>query len=110
MWIENHLDLIAGMRSLPGRQCEVTCLTWLEGYTIKETAEILGITQHSVSKYLLGARGKLRALLQVDPEQSDVGVEKLTVTPEDVLQAAARTIGRMPEADIQRKFAQLQEA
>jgi hypothetical protein len=31
------------------------------------------------------------------------------VTPEDALRAAARAIGWMPEADIQRKFAQLQE-
>jgi TPR repeat protein len=32
------------------------------------------------------------------------------MTPEDALRAAARTIGQMPEADIQRKFTQLQEA
>jgi hypothetical protein len=32
------------------------------------------------------------------------------MTPEDALRAAARTIGQMPEASIQRKLAQLQEA
>jgi hypothetical protein len=32
------------------------------------------------------------------------------MTPEDALRAAARTIGQMQEADIQRKFAELQEA
>lgn len=51
-WIEDHLDLIAGMRSLPSRQCEVIGLHYFGGYTLAETAEILDVTVGTAKKHL----------------------------------------------------------
>lgn len=52
MWIEDHLDLIAGMRSLPSRQCEVIGLHYFGGYTLAETADILDIQVGTAKKHL----------------------------------------------------------
>jgi len=52
MWIEDHLDLIAGMRSLPDRQCEVIGLHYFGGYTLAETADILDISIGAAKKHL----------------------------------------------------------
>lgn len=107
-WVERNLDLVAALRGLPRRQAEAVALSYLQGYTLRETAEILGISAAAVRICLSRAREKLRILLEVDQGSSDAMRENPTVTPEDALRAASRTIGRMPEADIQRKFAQLQ--
>lgn len=55
VWIEDHIDLIAGMRSLPSRQCEVIGLHYFGGYTLAETADILDIQVGTAKKHL--ARG-----------------------------------------------------
>ncbi len=51
-WIEEHMDLIAGMRSLPTRQCEVLALHYFGGYTLAETAAILDIQVGTAKKHL----------------------------------------------------------
>jgi RNA polymerase sigma factor (sigma-70 family) len=51
-WVEDHIDLIAGLRSLPRRQCEVIGLYYLVGYTLPETAQILGIQESAAEKHL----------------------------------------------------------
>jgi RNA polymerase sigma factor (sigma-70 family) len=60
MWIEDHLDLIAGMRSLPTRQCEVIGLHYFGGYTLAETAEILDIQVGTAKKHLNRGLERLR--------------------------------------------------
>lgn len=50
--MEDHLDLIAGMRSLPNRQCEVIGLHYFGGYTLAETADILDISIGTAKKHL----------------------------------------------------------
>jgi RNA polymerase sigma factor (sigma-70 family) len=60
-WIEDHMDLIAGLRALPRRQCEVIGLHYLVGYTLPETAQILGMRNCVASEHL--TRG-LKALRQ----------------------------------------------
>jgi RNA polymerase sigma factor (sigma-70 family) len=116
-WVERNLDLVAALRVLPRRQAEIVALSLLQGYTPKETSEILGIAVGTVKSQLSQARNRLRVLLQVDQGPPDVQVdqgpqdamrENPTVTPEDALRAAASSIGQMPEAEIQHKFAQLQ--
>lgn len=59
-WIEDHLDLIAGMRSLPSRQCEVIGLHYFGGYTLAETAEILDIQVGTAKKHLSRGLESLR--------------------------------------------------
>jgi len=51
-WVEDHHDLIAGMRSLPRRQCEVIGLHYFGGYTLAETAQILDVQEGTVKKHL----------------------------------------------------------
>lgn len=52
MWIEDHIDLIAAVRSLPNRQCEVIILHYFLGYTLAETADILVIEIGTAKKHL----------------------------------------------------------
>lgn len=60
VWIEDHLDLIAGMRSLPNRQSEVIGLHYFGGYTLAETADILDIQVGTVKKHLARGLDSLR--------------------------------------------------
>jgi RNA polymerase sigma-70 factor, ECF subfamily len=60
MWIEDHIDLIAGMRSLPDRQCEVLGLHYFAGFTLAETAQILGIGTGTAKKHLYRGLVSLR--------------------------------------------------
>jgi RNA polymerase sigma factor (sigma-70 family) len=50
-WIDDHIDLVAAIRSLPRRQCEVISLHYLVGYTLTETAQILGIAESTVKTH-----------------------------------------------------------
>jgi RNA polymerase sigma factor (sigma-70 family) len=59
-WVEDHVDLIAGLRSLPRRQCEVIGLHYLVGYTLPETAQILGIPESVAEKHLSRGLESLR--------------------------------------------------
>jgi RNA polymerase sigma-70 factor (ECF subfamily) len=61
VWVETHVDLIAAMRSLPRRQCEVILLHFFGGYTLNETAQILDVAESTVKTHL--DRG-LKALRQ----------------------------------------------
>jgi DNA-binding CsgD family transcriptional regulator len=64
-------DLSSNEANLPRRQSEVAALKWLEGCTLKETAEILGISVAAVKMYLIEARKSLLVLLQVDQGPPD---------------------------------------
>jgi RNA polymerase sigma-70 factor (ECF subfamily) len=66
MWVEDHLDLVAAIRTLPRRQAEVIALKWLADFTVNETAQILGVTEGTVKTQLSRAIHKLRVLLE-DP-------------------------------------------
>jgi RNA polymerase sigma factor (sigma-70 family) len=59
-WVEDHIDLVAAMRRLPRRQGEVIGLHYFDGYTIVETAQILGVGEGTVKKHLYRARENLR--------------------------------------------------
>jgi RNA polymerase sigma-70 factor, ECF subfamily len=60
MWIEDHIDLVATLRSLPSRQCEVIGLHYFGGYTLAETAEILDIEVGTAKKHLSRGLERLR--------------------------------------------------
>lgn len=70
-WVADHLDLVAALRLLPRRQAEVITVKWLAQCTVKETAEILGVTEGTVKKQLSRAMGKLRVLID-DPAVTDM--------------------------------------
>ena len=62
-WVEDHIDLVSALRSLPRRQCEVIGLHFLGGYTLHETAEILDVTDGTVKKHLNRGLETLRQVL-----------------------------------------------
>lgn len=64
-WVSDHLDLVAAMRSLPRRQCEVIALHYLADYSVAEIAEILGVDQGTVKSHLCRGRESLRRALSV---------------------------------------------
>jgi RNA polymerase sigma factor (sigma-70 family) len=70
-WVADNLDLIAALRFLPRRQSEAIALKWLGDYTVKETAQLLGVTEGTVKKQLNRAIEKLRVLLN-DPAVTDI--------------------------------------
>jgi RNA polymerase sigma-70 factor (ECF subfamily) len=70
-WVADNLDLITALRCLPRRQSEAIALKWLGDYTIKETSQLLGVTEGTVKKQLNRAIEKLRVLLD-DPAVTDI--------------------------------------
>jgi RNA polymerase sigma-70 factor, ECF subfamily len=58
-WVEDHLDIVAAMRFLPRRQSEVIALHWLADYTVRETAQILGVAEGTVKQHMSRALGNL---------------------------------------------------
>jgi RNA polymerase sigma factor (sigma-70 family) len=61
-WVADNFALTAAIRTLPRRQAEViACL--LLGYSARETAEILGMSEGTARSHLSRATGKLRVLL-----------------------------------------------
>jgi len=61
---EEEKELTAAVLSLPTKLKEAVVLYYYQNFSVKETAEILGITQPSVSNRLSRARKKLRAQLE----------------------------------------------
>jgi RNA polymerase sigma-70 factor, ECF subfamily len=59
-FVEDHIDLLAAVRSLPRRQCEVISLHYLCDCTIAETARILGMPVGTVKAHLNSGLGALR--------------------------------------------------
>ena len=61
---EEEQELTAAVLSLPVKLKEAVVLYYYQNFSVKETAEILGITQPSVSNRLSRARKKLKAQLE----------------------------------------------
>lgn len=59
-WVDDHIALIAAVRSLPRRQCEVIGLHYLCDYTIADTARILGMPVGTVKAHLNAGLNGLR--------------------------------------------------
>ena len=76
-WVASNLDLVAALRLLPRRQAEVVAWRLLEECTVKETAEILGVSEGTVKTQLHRARGKLQVLLN-DPEMTGLAGRDLS--------------------------------
>ena len=62
--VESHSDLYEAMEQLKENQRLVIALFYYEGYSIKEIAAILGITQGAVKSRLCRARNQLKLLLK----------------------------------------------
>ena len=60
---ERDMDLADALMKLPEKYRLPTLLHYLEGYSLKEIAKILGIPEPKVKSRLHQARGKLRDLL-----------------------------------------------
>jgi len=61
-WVADNFALTAAIRTLPRRQAEVVACMLL-GYSTRETAEILGVSEGTARSHLSRAAGKLRVLL-----------------------------------------------
>ena len=64
MDVESYSDLYEAMEQLKKNQKLVITLFYYEGYSIKEIAAILGITQGAVKSRLCRARNQLKLLLK----------------------------------------------
>lgn len=62
---ESDSDLIHGLQQLPYKQRLCAVLFYLEGLSTTEVAQVLGVSQGSVSQHLNRARTALRAHLEV---------------------------------------------
>ncbi len=61
---EDYSDLYEALRQLPDQIRICVTLYYLEGYSVKETAKILEITESAVKNRLARARTKLRTQLE----------------------------------------------
>ena len=63
--VEPESDLMVGLRGLPNKQRLCAVLFYVDGLSTAEVAQIMGISQGSVSQHLNRARTALRAHLEV---------------------------------------------
>jgi RNA polymerase sigma-70 factor (ECF subfamily) len=68
-WVESHIDLIAAVRSLPRRQCEVIGTHYLLDRTIADTARILDMPVGTVKAHLNAGLVALRKYFGVSVAQ-----------------------------------------
>lgn len=64
IWPEDYSGLYEAVMALPRESRLCVTLYYLEGYSVKETAKILGITESAVKNRLMRARARLRAQLE----------------------------------------------
>lgn len=75
-WVEDNLDVVTAVRSLPRRQCEVVALVYLLDLEIAETASILGVDEGTVKTHLHRGRENLKLILNVPAAASTTGRDK----------------------------------
>ena len=63
---ETHSDLLGTLARLPQNYKSVIHLYYYEGYDVRETAEILGISESNVQIRLMRARKKMKELLETE--------------------------------------------
>lgn len=61
---EDYSDLYQAVRQLPQKIRICVTLYYLEGYSVKETAKIIGISESAVKNRLARARAKMRGELE----------------------------------------------
>jgi len=61
-WVDEHLDLLAGIRALPRRQAEVVVVHCIADFTLAETGQILGISEAAAKTHMQRARRRLKDL------------------------------------------------
>lgn len=61
-----HQDLYLALRTLPPKERSAITLFYLNGYSIKEIAKIIDISEDAVKKQLSRGRDKLREQLRMD--------------------------------------------
>ena len=64
VWTEDYSELYEAIRKLPEDTKICVTLYYLEGYSVKETAKILEVTESAVKNRLARARAKLRDELE----------------------------------------------
>lgn len=64
VWKEDYSELYEAIRKLPEDTKICVTLYYLEGYSVKETAKILEVTESAVKNRLARARAKLRDELE----------------------------------------------
>lgn len=64
VWREDYSELYEAIRKLPEETRICVTLYYLEGYSVKETAKILEVTESAVKNRLARARAKLRDELE----------------------------------------------
>ena len=64
MWPEDYSGLYEALAALPQENRICVTLYYLEGYSVRETAKLLGITESAVKNRLMRARAKLRSELE----------------------------------------------
>ena len=61
---DDYSDLYEALNQLPHESRICVTLYYLEGYSVKETAKLLGITESAVKNRLARARARLRSELE----------------------------------------------
>ena len=64
VWSEDYSDLYEAVTQLPEETRICVTLYYLEGYSIKETAKMLDMTESAVKNRLFRARENLRSKLE----------------------------------------------
>ena len=66
--LDAHRAVTQALQNLPTRQQVVLILVYYQGYTVKEAAELLAVSEHAAESLLARARRAMRAALDSDRE------------------------------------------
>ena len=70
--VDRSIDLHEALRKLPEDQGLALELVFLNGLSVQETAEVLGIAPGTVKSRLFRAKAKMRSLLEAHSEEDDL--------------------------------------
>ena len=66
--VDDRVDLVAALQSLPERQRQVAVLHYVGGYTQAAVAELLGLSEGTIKSHLFRARTAVRRKLELESE------------------------------------------
>jgi RNA polymerase sigma-70 factor (ECF subfamily) len=65
-WYPEH-EFVEALRELPRRRREAAALHYIAGFSQKETAQAMGLSEGAIKSHLFRARETLEAKLEVEP-------------------------------------------
>ena len=95
----NFYDLQKALTQIPQRQREVFILRYLEGFSTRETAQIVGCSEGTVKTHLARAAAKIESFFSAGSDKhSDAGLDVKETSAKPEFPAARRGVAKVNDA------------